>query len=63
MLRVTTLHCLQMSPSYRKSDPADSDFLEQQGPANFNHPLRKWLHARPSPLIFPEPTALAPVDE
>jgi hypothetical protein len=54
-----------MTPKYRKTDPADSDFLDEQGSAYFNHGLRKWLHSasRPGIIIFPDPASIAPTDD
>lgn len=56
-----------MTKSYRKADPADSDWLESQGKANYDHSLRRFLTARGyhgrSVHIFPEPSAIDPSDE
>ena len=54
---------VQVTKDFRGRDPADSDFLLEQGTKYFNHPIRTWLHSRPSVLIFPEPTITSPAAE
>ena len=58
-----SLQDMQMRKKYRKADPADSDFLEEQGERYFNHSLRQWMHKRPSVLIFPEPAWTPAADD
>ena len=62
------LQDIRVTKSYRKADPADADWLESQGKANYDHALRRWLTARgiqgtASVHVFPEPSAIDPTDE
>ena len=58
-----TMQDIRVHPTTRKTDPADSEYLDNKGPANFNHWIRKYMHNQKSVLIFPEPGALAPDTE
>ena len=55
---------IQMYPKHRKADPADSDFLEKQGPSYFNHGIRAFFHNNPSLIhLFPEPSTVQAKDD